>query len=328
MFATSTQRHFWMFKDETDVSNARLSANLKYISSRGRNMTVAERETHFLNVVEEKSLIMSYEYQLRDFCRKFHPPMPRYVLGTALHYLKRFYVNNSVMDYPPKEILVTCVYLACKVEEFNVSMDQFVGNLKGDREKAAAIILNNELLLMQQLDYQLTVHNPFRPLEGLMIDMKTRFPTFSDPERLRPGIDEFLEQVFYTDAILIYSPSQISLAAIIHSASTSKENVDEYITKILFSEDQKRLLNLIEAVKKIRVMVRNVQLPHRDTIKALEKKLALCCNPDNNSESPAFKKRMKQSFDEEESFEDGQYPSASSDQVRSMLMGLSEMGKI
>jgi cyclin H len=42
-------------------------------------------------------------------------------------------------------------------------MDQFVGNLKGDREKAASIILNNELLLMQKLDYQLTVHNPFRP---------------------------------------------------------------------------------------------------------------------------------------------------------------------
>ena len=45
-------------------------------------------------------------------------------------------------------------------------MDQFVGNLKGDREKAASIILNNELLLMQQLNYHLTIHNPFRPLEG------------------------------------------------------------------------------------------------------------------------------------------------------------------
>ena len=148
-------------------------------------------------------------------------------------------------------------------------MDQFVGNLKGDREKAASIILNNELLLMQKLDYQLTVHNPFRPcvhflpqfllnpsligvyhrLEGLMIDMKTRFPNFSDPERLRPGIDEFLEQVFYTDAILIYSPSQISLAAIIHSASTSKENVDEYITKVLFPSDERHLSIIIEAVK-------------------------------------------------------------------------------
>nr|CAG4649425.1 EOG090X080D [Scapholeberis mucronata]SVE93682.1 EOG090X080D [Scapholeberis mucronata] len=281
MFASSTQRNFWMFKDESDVSNARLSANLKYIASKGKNMAFHQRESYFLSALEEKILMMSCEYQLRDFCRKFQPPMPRCVVGTALHYLKRFYVNNSVMDYPPKEILVTCVYLACKVEEFNVSMDQFVGNLKGDREKAAAIILSNELLLMQQLDYQLTAHNPFRPLEGLMIDMKTRFPNVNSPERLRPGIDEFLEQVFYTDAILIYSPSQIALAAIIHSASTSKENVDEYITQILFAEDQKRLSNLIEAVKKIRVMVRNVQVPQREMVKSLEKKLALCCNPDN-----------------------------------------------
>ena len=128
-------------------------------------------------------------------------------------------------------------------------MDQFVGNLNGNREKAAAIILNNELLLMQQLNYQLTIHNPFRPLEGLMIDIKTRFRDLHDPERLRPDIDEFLEKVFYTDAILIYAPSQIALAAIIHSASISKENVDQYITKILFGDDEKFLPNLIEAVK-------------------------------------------------------------------------------
>jgi hypothetical protein len=37
---------------------------------------------------------------------------------------------------------------------------------------------------------------------------------------------------------------------------------------------------------------------------------------------------MKQSFDDEESFEDGQYPSTNSEQVRSMLVGLSEMGQI
>ena len=33
------------------------------------------------------------------------------------------------MDFHPKEILVTAVYLACKVEEFNVSMQQFVANI-------------------------------------------------------------------------------------------------------------------------------------------------------------------------------------------------------
>lgn len=66
------------------------------------------------------------------------------------------------------------MYLACKVEEFNVSIAQFVSNVRGDREKATDIILNNELLLMQQLKYHLTIHNPYRPLEGLLIDIKVR----------------------------------------------------------------------------------------------------------------------------------------------------------
>jgi len=44
--------------------------------------------------------------------------MPRATVATALHYFKRFYLRNSVMDYHPKEILVTCVYLACKVVIF------------------------------------------------------------------------------------------------------------------------------------------------------------------------------------------------------------------
>jgi hypothetical protein len=64
------------------------------------------------------------------------------------------------------------VYLACKVEEFNISIQQFVANIKGDREKASDIILNDELLLMQQLKFHLTVHNPFRPITGLLIDIK------------------------------------------------------------------------------------------------------------------------------------------------------------
>lgn len=76
------------------------------------------------------------------------------------------------MDYHPKHIMVTCVYLACKVEEFNVTMQQFVMNVRGDRAKASDIVLNNELLLMQQLKYHLTTHNPFRSVEGFLIDIK------------------------------------------------------------------------------------------------------------------------------------------------------------
>ena len=79
------------------------------------------------------------------------------------------------MDYHPKHLVVTCVYLASKVEEFNVNMEQLVNNVKGDRSKARDIVLNNELLLMQQLKYHLTIHNPFRPIEGFLIDIKVGY---------------------------------------------------------------------------------------------------------------------------------------------------------
>lgn len=80
------------------------------------------------------------------------------------------------MDYHPKNVLITCIFLSCKVEEFNVSLDQFVANVKGDHSKAANIVLNTELLLMQQLKYHLTVHNPYRSIEGFLIDIKVKNP--------------------------------------------------------------------------------------------------------------------------------------------------------
>lgn len=142
----------------------------------------------------------------------------------------------------------TCVYLACKVEEFNVSIQQFVANVKGDRSKAMDIILSNELLLMQELNYNLTVHNPFRPVEGFLIDIKTRCK-MQNPDRLRVQIDEFLEKSFLTDACLIYAPSQIALAAVLHAASKEQENLDSYVTESLFSESAHMLKPLIEAVR-------------------------------------------------------------------------------
>lgn len=142
----------------------------------------------------------------------------------------------------------TCVYLSCKTEEFNVSIGQFVGNIKGDRVKAMDIILSNELLLMQQLNYYLTVHNPFRPVEGFLIDIKTRC-NMVNPERLRAGIDEFIDKTFLTDACLLFAPSQLALAAVLHAASKEQENLDSYVTESLFHMATDKLSILIEAVR-------------------------------------------------------------------------------
>lgn len=57
-----------------------------------------------------------------------------------------------------------------------MSCTQFVGNLLQEspagQERVLEQILEFELLLIQQLNFHLVVHNPYRPMEGLLIDLK------------------------------------------------------------------------------------------------------------------------------------------------------------
>lgn len=53
--------------------------------------------------------------------------------------------------------------------------------------------------------------------------------------------------MFLTDSVLLYAPSQIALAATLHAASTINANLDNYVTRILFSTEY--LNGIIEAVR-------------------------------------------------------------------------------
>lgn len=59
-----------------------------------------------------------------------------------------------------------------------------------------------------------------------------------------------MEKAFLTDAVLLYAPSQVALAAVLHAASKLQENLDKYVTDTLFGVDgQGKLEELIEAVR-------------------------------------------------------------------------------
>ncbi|CAG2178985.1 unnamed protein product, partial [Oppiella nova] len=124
MFSTSTQLKHWLYGSEEELNQLRTEANQRFIRHRVTD-DLDDVYDKYLSPAEEAVHTKHYESILRDFCRKFSPPMPKSVVGTAFQYFKRFYLNNSVMDFHPKHIIVTCVYLAAKVEEFNVSMQQF-----------------------------------------------------------------------------------------------------------------------------------------------------------------------------------------------------------
>lgn len=318
MFSSSTQSKRWIFLDEQQISRRRQEANERFIERHLDECRSREsRYDYFLSPEEERIIYKHYEFALRDFCKKFQPPVPRSVTGTSFHYFKRFYLNNSVMDYHPKHMLVTCVYLACKVEEFNVSIAQFVNNVRGDREKATDIILNNELLLMQQLEYHLTIHNPYRPLEGLLIDIKTRCPQFPDPEKLRSLMDDFLERTLFTDAVLLMAPSQIALTAVLYAANKAQANSDVYVTDILFAGcSHDKLHHIKDAVKKLHLMVKAIQVPPKDRVRAAEQKLEKCRNQENNPDSQIYKRKMQEMMEDEHLDGVSKYPRLSEEQRR------------
>jgi cyclin H len=105
------------------------------------------------------------------------------------------------------------VYLACKVEEFNLTITQFVSNIKDEPAKWTEIIINNELMLMETIKFHLIIHNPYLARDAFLEDMKGKAQELQlsfDPTTLSPHIDHFLEVVLLTDVPLLYTHSQVS----------------------------------------------------------------------------------------------------------------------
>ncbi|XP_069736112.1 cyclin-H isoform X1 [Phaenicophaeus curvirostris] len=274
MFHSSTQKRFWTFRSEEQLSRWRAEANRKF---RGK---VQQTDLALLEPHEELAICKYYEKRLVDFCTVFKPTMPRSVVGTACMYFKRFYLNNSVMEYHPRIIMLTCAFLACKVDEFNVSSAQFVGNLRESpfgQEKVLEQILEYELLLIQQLNFHLIVHNPYRPFEGFLIDLKTRYPVLENPEGLRKTADDFLNRVSLTDAYLLFTPSQIALAAILSSGSRAGINMESYLSEsLMLKEDRTTLAKLLDDMKCMKNLIKKYELPRSEEVAALKQKLEKC----------------------------------------------------
>lgn len=61
----------------------------------------------------------------------------------------------------------------------------------GKAESNAETVLSFEPQIMLKMNYQLTVHSPFRPFEGHLLEMKTRSLLGFDLEQVRVHADDF-----------------------------------------------------------------------------------------------------------------------------------------
>jgi cyclin H len=74
------------------------------------------------------------------------------------------------MEHDPKHIMLTCIYLSCKVEEFHVSAEELGKGIQQDPQ----VVLKNELTVLQGLDFELIVYTPYRSVDGFIYDLEVR----------------------------------------------------------------------------------------------------------------------------------------------------------
>ncbi|KAL5478155.1 hypothetical protein EMCRGX_G025046 [Ephydatia muelleri] len=261
MFHTSSQKTYWLFPSQEELKRRRVETNRAYCEKHAQ--AAAQKGCEFLTPDEEELLCQHYMKKLLEFCALFQPPVPHSAMGTAAAYYKRFFLNSSVMEYHPRDIFLSAVYLAFKVEEYNVSVDQFVHVLAPQfRARTAEMVLRDELLLLQKLKFHLTIHSPFRPLDGLLTDIKTRAPGISNPDQFREGSTAFLLKSLSSDAVFLYPPSQIALAALVHSSRQTHTRVDGYIHSVVLKvEAPSTGQKLLDALQRIEDMVLQADLP-------------------------------------------------------------------
>ncbi|XP_019853410.1 PREDICTED: cyclin-H-like [Amphimedon queenslandica] len=310
MFHSSTQKSHWLFQHRQQLTRQRAETNASFC--RKYSDAAISKECQFLTPTEEESVCLYYMKKLFEFCNVFRPPVPRGVLGTAGAYFKRFYLLTSVMDYHPKEIFLSCAYLAFKIEEYNVSLDEFVYMLSPElRQSSSEMILNNELMMLKRLKFHLTIHSPFRPLEGFLIDMKTR-SSIPNVERLRKEADSFLMSSLYSDVLFLYPPSQIALAALYYASTVIEVDISSYI-KVQLADTIEQGSKLAYTLQGICDIVRTVFVPESSQeiahiLQRLEKcsRVVLVSPPTNSKRKSdevsevVLRKKIKEEHDVEE----------------------------
>ncbi|CAF1228940.1 unnamed protein product [Rotaria magnacalcarata] len=282
----------WLFTVE-QLKELRTNANNDYIRK--------SNSTNCLTVDEEAMVLRYYELQLKDFCEKFEPPMTKMAIAVCMQYFKRFYLNNSVMDYHPKDIYLICVYLTCKTEELRISITDFVANIKNDPDLdiIGDILLSYELLLIEKLKFQLVIHTAYRPFEGLVIDLKTHYlrDNVNDADRLRLTGYKFLDDTLLTDVYFLFPPSQIALTALLFASVKATVQIDEYILKHIYgSLESVQMQNVKETIRLIANAVREQVKYKKGEVKQVVEKLDKCYNILNDPRSEEYKKKRFEQF--------------------------------
>lgn len=182
-----------------------------------------ESQVEYITLEEETSFFTYYMRQILKLLDSLH--MPSQVKTTAVLLFRKFYLENSVMEYHPKNVLFTCIFLAAKLENCFMKLDAFVKSLQKSNPKLKEQdIVDLEFEILSSLKFTLMVHHPFRPLYGFFLDFQEVLLHGDSPvsdisidtigSMYDRGKKWLSELALLTDVQFLYTPPQIALASL------------------------------------------------------------------------------------------------------------------
>lgn len=255
-----------------------------------RSASVApEGAVDCLTVEEELKLITFYcrqTLQLGD-----HLNVPTEVKSTAIQYIKRFYITNSIMTYSPADILKTALFFATKTENHYFRLTKFAEAMSKTQPED---ILASEFLLTQGLRFTFDVRHPFRALEGAVMEIRAMTsgkieggPLLGMGKRVYVAhglAKNYLKtSALLTDVYFHFTPSQIMMASLMIA---DRELIQLYLSTKFPSAGQNMAQKILGTLEKCAEMLQAVEPTsdaspaERKEASALVKKLRKCRNPE------------------------------------------------
>ncbi|XP_058760584.1 cyclin-H1-1-like [Vicia villosa] len=315
-FQTSTHRARWIFTPQQLVEKytaanqrarqtlEKCGASLMEVDSNG-SLSYPEPQTTAsdsaekhsrvkpLSNEEERCMKVFYEIKLQEVCNNFH--FPHKIQATALIFFKRFYLQWSVMEHQPKNIMLTCIYAACKIEENHVSAEELGKGISQDHQ----MILNNEMIVYQSLDFDLIVYAPYRSVEGFT-DYMEEFCNAGEDElpkfkALQDTAGREVDKMMLTDAPLLFTPGQLALAALRTSNALHKVvDFDSFLSRVFSLKNSTHTMDeLLESLDAIDSWVRKYVSPSEKELKHIDRKVKSCWGHSSHDDGKKREKKSK-----------------------------------
>ncbi|KAK4485152.1 hypothetical protein RD792_007765 [Penstemon davidsonii] len=219
-----------------------------------------------LKTEEENLMRAFYEFKIQDVCDAFK--FPRKIQATALIYFKR----------------LTCIYAACKAEENHVSAEELGKGIEQDH----SIILNNEMLVLQSLGFDLIVYAPYRALEGFVSDLEEFYDAKDEQSDVIKVLHESakgeVDKIMRTEAPLLFPPGQLALASLRRSSATHKViDFERYLKSMLSRQHPAHATSeLILSLNAIDTLINKLETHTSKDVKHVDRKLKSCLDPSSH----------------------------------------------